>query len=92
MYRRFNNLKEFYEKKPDPSSVQRELLRAFYSARRDHNPEQKVPSSLLRQHAEPILYETDLAIWIMQKLDDQFMELRIEKIKQDLEKHKTHGR
>lgn len=85
MYRKRGQLDTFFALRPAPTPTQRELLTAYYSARRDSGGDERVTSAALREYAQAVGYETDIAVSIMQQLDDHYLRLRADKIKRDLE-------
>lgn len=86
MYRRFGNLEEFYSKRPVSTDIQISLLHGYYAARRELSAQETLTNPILERYASTIYYETDLAIWVMQRLDDHYMSLRAEKIRNESNK------
>jgi len=76
-----DTLDEYYALKPDLSDVQIDLLNAFYRARRDTNSESRITAVELERHAATINLDTDIAVYILQKVDDEYAALQLEKIK-----------
>lgn len=72
---------------PNLTEQQSQLLHAYYAARRDTHEELRVSSKDLHEAAETVPYESDIAVMVMQRLDDYYLELRAEKIKQELKKN-----
>jgi hypothetical protein len=81
-------LDTFFELRPAPTATQRELLAAYYSARRDSGSDERITAATLREYAQSVGYETDIAVSVMQQLDDHYLRLRADKIKRDLESKK----
>lgn len=74
------------------TATQRELLSGFYQGRREATDDNRIPYATLERIAAIIGYESDLAVSIMQSLDDCRIELLNEKRQRDLEKMKAKGR
>ena len=72
--------------------TQRELLHGFYQGRREAIDDNRIPYATLERIAAIIGYESDLAVSIMQSLDDYRIELLNEKRQRDLDKMKSKGR
>ena len=58
---------------------------AYYAARREGGEGVRVKARTLHQFAAPLRYESDLAVRIMQGLDDYYLGLRAEKLRRDFE-------
>ena len=81
----------FFAKRPAPTPLQNALLSAYYDARREADasgPDLRASAATLREYAQSVGYETDIAVGVMQQLDDHYLRLRAEKIKRDLESKK----
>lgn len=57
------------------------LLDCYYRARRDSSHEGPVKAAVLEEFLANAHYETDIAVGILQKVDDKYLELRAEKLK-----------
>ena len=73
-------------KESELTHEQAQLLNAFYSGRREAIDRNRAPYATLCRLACIINYESDLAVEIMQALDDHLMQLIAEKDKRDHEK------
>ena len=73
------------------TSVQQQILSAFYEARRDAIDRNRIPHATMLRLADTISYESDLAIKVMQQLDDLLIELVNDKIKRDADRMKSKG-
>lgn len=78
-----NTLDEYYVMKPDLTPVQVDLLHAFYRARRETNGDQRCKAVELEHHAAAIPLDTDIAVYILQKVDDEYAAIQLEKIKRN---------
>lgn len=63
-----------------------EILSAFYRARREATDRERIPYATLTRILATINYETDLAIGIVQSLDDHLLQLINERDKKELER------
>ena len=82
---------DFYPRKPKQlNHRQRGILNAFYSARREIHHESHIPKMLLTSFANSIQdYETDLAVMVMQSIDNEYMRLCCDKISRDAERMRS---
>ena len=69
-----------------------ELINAFYSGRREAIERNHIPHATLQRLAAKIGYEPDLAIEIMQQLDDHLIKLICDKDKADHERQQMKRR
>ena len=69
--------------------TQQSLLNGFYAGRREVQERGRIPYATLERIAARIHYETDLAIGIMQALDDHLIELIAERDKREMDKIKA---
>lgn len=76
-----NTLHEYYAMKPNLSEIQVDLLHAFYRARRETNSDQRCKAVELEHHAQTVAIDTDLAVHILQKVDDEYLAIQLEKLK-----------
>jgi len=76
-----NTLDEYYAMKPDLTEIQADLLHAFYRSRRDTNGESRVTAVELERQCATVALDTDIAVHILQKLDDEYAAIQLEKIK-----------
>lgn len=76
-----NTLDEYYAMKPELTDVQVDLLHAFYRARRDTNGDRRVTAVELERHCQALAIDTDIAVHILQKVDDEYAAIQLEKIK-----------
>lgn len=76
-----NTLDEYYAMKPDLTDIQVDLLHAFYRARRETDSDKKCKAVELERHAATIPMDTDIAVHILQKVDDEYAAIQLEKIK-----------
>ena len=76
-----DTLDEYYAMKPNLTSVQMELLQSFYRARRDTSGDGRVPIKTLLEHCDTIPLDNDLCVHILQKVDDEYAAIQLEKIK-----------
>lgn len=72
---------EFWESRPTPTDRQRELLHCYYKARRDAKSDSKVTAKEFESYLFGVNYETDIAVTILQKLDDHYLKLCADKLK-----------
>lgn len=72
---------EFYAMRPNLDVRQIELLNAFYTARREYKGDEKAKSKSLQEAARFCDYEPDIALMILQKLDDHLLSLIADKLK-----------
>lgn len=68
------------------TNVQQQIMAAFYAGRREAAGRERIPYVTLERVAEGVNYETDLAIRIIQQLDDKLIEMQNEKDRLDMEK------
>ena len=76
-----NTLDEYYAMKPDLTEIQVDLLHAFYRARRDTNGDARVTAVELERQCANVAIDADIAVHILQKLDDEYAAIQLEKIK-----------
>lgn len=76
-----DTLDEYYAMKPSLTPVQVELLQSFYRARRDHSGDGRIPAKTLAEHCDTIPLDNDLCVYILQKVDDEYSAIQLEKIK-----------
>jgi hypothetical protein len=76
-----NTLDEYYAMKPDLTEIQVDLLHAFYRARRDTNGDARVTAVELERQCATVAIDADIAVHILQKLDDEYAAIQLEKIK-----------
>ncbi len=76
---------DYYPIKPDPLDArQQELLDGLYRSRREAEPDGRTSRMIIAQNVDNMLFnDTDIAIYAMQKLDDYYLELVAEKLRQD---------
>lgn len=60
---------------------QRDLLHCYYKARRDAKSGEKVTAKEFEQALFASSYETDIAVTILQKLDDYYLKLCADKLR-----------
>lgn len=72
---------EFYERKPKLNDRQIQLRNAYYQARRDTANGERVKTRDILQALEAVQYETDLALSILQKVDDHYLKLCADELK-----------
>jgi len=82
--------KEILEMEITPT--QQALLNGFYSGRREAIERNRIPHATLERIAAKIHYETDLAISVMQQLDDHLLGLIAERDKREMDKVKAGRR
>lgn len=78
---------EFWSQRPELDEIQTELLNCYYSARREGKNGEKCPLDILERSLKTCWYETDLALRILQQLDDHYLKLCAEKLRKQ-----THDR
>ena len=78
-----NTLDEYYAMKPELTDIQVDLLHAFYKARRETNGDSRCKALELLHHVESIALDSDIAVHILQKVDDEYMAIQLEKIKRN---------
>lgn len=78
-----NTLDEYYAMKPELNEIQVDLLHAFYRARRDTNGDSRVTAVQLEHHCSSLPIDTDIAVHILQKVDDEYSAIQLEKIKRN---------
>lgn len=78
-----DTLDEYYAIKPDLTEIQVDLLHAFYRARRETDSDKKCKAVELEHHAAAIPLDTDIAVHILQKVDDEYMAIQLEKLKRN---------
>lgn len=78
-------LDQFYSMRPALSATQLSIQSAYYQARREADADGRIKLTTLKEFAAPLLYEVDLAVLVMQRLDDFYLGLIAEKRKRDLE-------
>lgn len=78
-----NTLDEYYAMKPELTDIQVDLLHAFYRARRDTNGDARVTAVELERHVATAAIDTDIAVHILQKVDDEYAAIQLEKIKRN---------
>lgn len=78
-------LKRFYELRPTLDDSLYPILSAFYNAYRESSDDKRIDFQTLNYYAQSLMYETDLVIEIMQKLDDHLRSLIAEKRRKDSE-------
>lgn len=71
----------FYENRPNLDDRQAELLNCYYQARRETDNDKKVKSDLLEHVLQSASYETDIAVHVLQKVDDEYLVLCAEAVK-----------
>jgi hypothetical protein len=76
-----NTLDEYYAMKPALNEIQVDLLHAFYRARRETNGDERCKAVELEKHAQTIAMDSDIVVHILQKVDDEYMAIQLEKIK-----------
>lgn len=81
LFKMDNDLEYYYSIKPVLTDTQWQLLDCFYSARRDCAVDSRIKKQELFDAVKSIIYESDIAVNILQKLDDFYLELRAKKIK-----------
>lgn len=76
-------LDEFWGNRPELTDRQKAVLSCYYQARRDNAtpPDGRISKSALIEACQQIDYETDLAVLLMQSLDDYYLHLRLEDMK-----------
>lgn len=78
-----NTLDEYYAMKPELTDIQVDLLHAFYRARRETDSDKKCKAVELEHHAATVAIDTDIAVHILQKVDDEYAAIQLEKIKRN---------
>lgn len=78
-----NTLDEYYAMKPELNDIQVDLLHAFYRARRETDSDKKCKAVELERHAANVAIDTDIAVHILQKVDDEYAAIQLEKIKRN---------
>lgn len=73
-------------KQAELTHTQIELINGFYAGRREAIERNRIPHATLCRLASIISYEPDLAVSIMQQLDDYLLSLIYEKERKDHEK------
>jgi hypothetical protein len=63
------------------TEIQVDLLHAFYRARRDTNGDARVTAVELERQCANVAIDADIAVHILQKLDDEYAAIQLEKIK-----------
>lgn len=71
----------FYEARPNLDSRQLDLLNCFYQSRRETARDDKIKASMFESFLQSVNYETDMAIYVLQKLDDYYSSLCLEALK-----------
>lgn len=79
-------LDEYYEMKPVLTQLQVDLLNAFYRARRDTPADSMCTANALSLAADTIPLDNDLCVYILQKVDDEYKAIQLEKIKRASQK------
>jgi hypothetical protein len=74
-------LAELEELELTPAQIQ--LINGFYSGRREAIDRNRIPHKTLEAISAKIQYESDLAVGIMQQLDDHLLDLMAKKDKKD---------
>lgn len=72
---------EFWGMRPDLNEMQYDLLGCFYSATRETKHGEKCSLANIEKALRQCCYETDLAIRILQNLDDHYLKLCADKMK-----------
>lgn len=72
---------EFWSMRPDLNAIQNELLNCYYVARREGKRDERCSRETIESSLKECCYETDLAITILQKLDDHYLQLCADKLK-----------
>lgn len=78
-----NTLDEYYAMKPELTDVQVDLLHAFYRARRETDSDKRVKAVELERQASMVNMDSDLVVHILQKVDDEYAAIQLEKIKRN---------
>lgn len=81
-----DTLDEYYQMKPALTQVQADLLNAFYRARRDTPHDSMCTANALSLAAATIPLDNDLCVYILQKVDDEYKAIQLEKIKRASQK------
>lgn len=76
-----NTLDEYYAIKPVLNEIQVDLLHAFYRARRETNGDNRVKAVEFEHHAQAIPMDSDLVVHILQKVDEEYLAIQLEKLK-----------
>jgi hypothetical protein len=74
-------LDEYYAMRPELTSLQTQILQAFYRARREQSPDGFCTEKQIINHSKPVMLDSDLCVYIIKKLDDEWQKIRAEKIK-----------
>jgi len=61
------------------------LIMAFYDARRECEPDRRIPLATLQAVTANIEYEQDLAITVLKRLDDHLMKLINDKRQREID-------
>lgn len=69
--------------------TQAALLNGFYAGRREAVDRNRIPYSTLERIAVKMMYESDLAITVMQQLDDHLLSLIAERDRLEFERIKA---
>lgn len=72
---------EFYERRPRLSLRQLQLKSAYYNARRETKEGTRVKSSTLKEFLADVQYEEDIALSLLQKVDDYYLKLYSDQLK-----------
>lgn len=72
---------QFWSIRPDLDPIQIELLNCYYMARRESKHDERCSRENIEFSLKDSCYETDLAITILQKLDDHYLKLCADKLK-----------
>jgi hypothetical protein len=75
------NEEEFWRIRPELDESQIELLNCYYITRRDGRRDERCSKESILNALSQCCYETDLAVKILQQLDDHYLHLCAEKLK-----------
>jgi hypothetical protein len=72
---------EFWRQRPELDDTQAELLNCYYVAIRDSKRGERCPVEAIERALSQCWYESDLALNILQQLDDHYLKLCADKLK-----------
>lgn len=92
-YKAWGMLDELERMKPEPlDDRQDSLLQLFYKCRQYSKPMETIPIEIAERFSNNCEFESDLAMFIINKLDSEYLKICYEKEQRDIENIKNNGK